>query len=290
MTLPRRAFVDSHVHLWDVAANPWYSFPQPGPNDFGLGLKAPFPDRFLWPDYLETVSAVELRKFVHVTAVTQARDVEAETAWIDAIARQAGLPYAIVGTIDLEAPLGEIEALIAREQRHPAYRGFRLLGGADYGAEKTRAVLRLMGERGLVYDAVAHTGSIADAGRGLAAYPDLTVVLEHTGWPLAMDAGHVARWREELAVFAGLPNAFCKLSGLGMTVHRNDLDTFRRFFDPALELFGPARCMFASNFPVDLSYGEPDELFAIFEVVAQELDEAEAEMLYASTAERAYRI
>jgi predicted TIM-barrel fold metal-dependent hydrolase len=286
----KRRFVDAHVHLWDLDHNDWYQFPQPGPNDFGLGLKTPFPDVFLWDDYRETVATVDLVKWVHVTAVTQNKDVEAESAWVAPIAAKGGLPYAIIGSVDLNHSMAEIEATLAREMRNPAYRGLRLLGGADYDAQHTHDLLAFMAKNGLVYDAVANTGGIATAARGIARHPDLTVVLEHTGWPLAYDDAHIGQWAAEMAEFAALPNTVCKLSGLGMTVHKNDVDIFRRFFDECIRLWGASRCMFASNFPVDLMYGTGAELFEVFEAIASGYSDAEAADLYAGTAERTYRI
>lgn len=288
--IQRRKFVDSHLHLWDLTANPWYAFPQPGPDDFGLGLTEPFPDVFGWDEYARSVAELDLVKFVHVTAVTRPGDVEAETAWVDAIARETHLPYALIGTVDLTQPLDDIIATLDREQRFQHYRGLRLLGGADYTDQKIQTLLSLMAERKLVYDAVANTGGIAAAAKGLERHPDLVTVLEHTGWPLATDDAHIAAWREEIAAFAALPNTYCKLSGLGMTVHGNALDLFRRFFDPAIASFGPERCMFGSNFPVDLNYGPAGELFAIFDAIAADFTAADADSLFAGTAERVYRI
>ena len=147
-----------------------------------------------------------------------------------------------------------------------------------------------MSSAGLIYDAVANTGGIATAARGIERYPDLTVVLEQTGWPLATDDDHFKAWAAEMAIFAQRPNSYCKLSGLGMVVHRNDVAIFRKFFDECIRLFGADRCMFGSNLPVDLSYGSGADLLAVFEAVASHYSEAEAANLYADTAERAYRI
>lgn len=286
----KRRFVDTHVHLWDVVSNPWYRFPVPGPDDFGLGLKAPFPEVYLWDDYAASVATVDLVKWVHVTAVTANKDVEAESAWVAPIAEAAGLPYVIIGSIDLQLPFAEVEASLAREMRNPAYRGLRLLGGADYQSDQTNRLLSFMAAHGLVYDACANTGSIATAARGLERHPDLVVVLEHTGWPLATDDAHFATWAAEMAIFAERPNSYCKLSGLGMVAHSNDIPVFRKFFDECIRLFGAERCMFGGNLPVDLSYGSGTDLLAVFEAVAGGYSDAEAANLYAGTAERAYRV
>ena len=93
-----------------------------------------------------------------------------------------------------------------------------------------------------------------------------------------------------MADFAALPNAFCKLSGLGMVVHRNDVALFRLFFDECVRLFGATRCMFGSNLPIDLSYGSGAELLAVFETVASAYSEEEASSLFEHTAARAYRL
>lgn len=290
MAVTRRRFVDSHLHLWDELRHPWYRFPRPGEAGFGEGLRAPFPSLYLWDDYRASVAGLDLAGWVHVTAVTQAKDVEAETAWIDAIARTTGLPYTLVGTVDATAGFAAMEATLDREMRHPAYRGIRLLGGADYEAPDIARLFACLAERGLVYDAVASPGAIAATARGLVRVPDLVVMMEHSGWPLRFDEAGFGQWHAEMAELAALPNAHCKLSGLGMGLHRTDADVFRRYFEACIALFGADRCMFGSNFPVDLSYGTADDLFAVFDAVAAAFPPDDAERLFAGTAERVYRL
>ena len=288
-TRARPRFVDAHMHLWDVRSNPWYCFPMPG-NDFGLGLKTPFPDRYVLDDYMNSNAVVALEKCVHVTAVTAAKDVEAESRWITGIAGESGLPSAVIGTVDLENP-SAVEATLDRETANPLYRGIRLLAGMDYESELADGLLLALLSRNLIYDAVAHPGGgIANLVRACRRREDLTVVLEHTGWPLATDEHSFDIWRKELRQFAALPQSYCKLSGLAMTVHSTSSVVFRRYFDECIELFGTRRCMFASNFPVDLSYGSPNELFSVFRDVADGLSRDESNDLYARTAECVYRI
>jgi predicted TIM-barrel fold metal-dependent hydrolase len=286
----RRRFVDSHLHLWDTRRNPWYRFPQPGDDSFGLGLKKPFPERYLWADYQESTSSVDLVKWVHVTALTVPKDALAESAWVASIAPESELPHAFIGTVDSTWPLTEIEAALDHEMANPAYRGLRVLTGLDYASASADALLSMLSVRGLVYDAVASPGGIRAAATGLARHPTLTVVLEHAGWPRGTSLQHFAEWQAEMADFAALPNTFCKLSGMGMVVHRNDAAIFRRFFDECVRLFGAERCMFGSNFPIDLCYGSGQELFAVFEQIARDYSDADAANLFAHTAERAYRL
>ena len=55
-------------------------------------------------------------------------------------------------------------------------------------------------------------------------------------------------------------------------------------------MFGPGRCMFASNFPVDAMAGTFDELYTGFAAVTSGLDDASRDLLFAGTAERVYRL
>lgn len=290
MSNGKRRFVDPHMHLWDLETNPWYHFPVPG-NDYGFGLKEPFPDRYVFDDYMASLASVDLVKCVHVTAVTGAPDVAAENRWIADIADRHPTIRAIIDTVDLTRPIADIIASLDHAMADDRYRGIRLLAGIDYEGALANDILAALQTRNLVYDCVANPGGgLSAAARALSRYPDLTIVLEHTGWPLALGSAAFDEWRREMAEFAALPNANCKLSGLGMTVHRNDLSVFRLYLDECIRLFGADRCMFASNFPVDLSYGPADDLLALFESVAGRYSDQQADALFAGTAERVYRI
>ena len=62
------------------------------------------------------------------------------------------------------------------------------------------------------------------------------------------------------------------------------------WLEHAIAAFGPDRCMFASNFPVDSMFGTFDDLYATFSAVAAGLDATAREKLFAATAERVYRL
>jgi L-fuconolactonase len=286
----KRRFVDSHAHLWDAHRYPWYQFPQPGEDAFGLGLKKPFPERYLWDAYRASLPSVELVKWVHVSALTSPKDARAELHWLDSSAREGGVPYALIGTLDPSLPLADLEAALDEAMQKPAYRGLRFLSGFDHESKKAHAVLSLLAARNLVYDAVASPGAIRSVAKSVDRHPDLTVVLEHVGWPLGTTREHTLAWAAEMADLAAVPNVYCKLSGLEMVAHRNDLSVFRQFFAEALRLFGAARCMFGSNMPIDLSYGSGAELLAVFDQFASAYSQDVADDLYVRTAERAYRL
>lgn len=288
----RRRFVDAHMHLWDSSANPWYGFPEPGGDDFGLNLQLPkkFADPFLLDDYVAALAPANVVKCVHVTAGIAPENVEAESAWIAGIARERGLPNAMIGSVDPEQPAVEIEAMLDRQMANPAFRGIRVLAGLDYSTPAAETILSALASRDLLYDAVAHPGGIAPLAEAMTRHDGLVVVLEHIGWPLSDDTATFTGWGAEMALLARHPNAHCKLSGLPMFVHCADEGAFRRYLDACIDLFGADRCMFGSNFPVDLSYCSFADILEIFEAVAADRTAAEAELLFGGTAERVYRI
>ncbi|MEZ5179799.1 MAG: amidohydrolase family protein [Acidimicrobiales bacterium] len=66
-------------------------------------------------------------------------------------------------------------------------------------------------------------------------------------------------------------------------------DAFRPWLEPAIEAFGPSRCLFASNFPVDGLHGSLDQLWSAYAEVTAGLPDHERDLLFAGTAERVYR-
>jgi L-fuconolactonase len=285
----KRSFVDAHVHIWDGAKG-WYHFPTPE-SDFGLGDVSRWPQAFAVDDYYHALSAVNVEKFVHISATATPEGAYQETHWLAEIAQSQNGLSAIIGTVDTTKTIAEIEAILDDQMRTPLYRGLRLLQGVDYSSTAGRDLLSLLSERKLVYDAVEHPGGgIAQAAVAAARHPDLTFVMEHTGWPLQTDDVHFANWKDEMAEFAAVPGTVCKLSGLGMTYHRIDPEAFRPYWEYCLDVFGTDRCMFASNFPVERLYGDFDALLLAFESVVAGLSETQQYDVFAGTAERVYRI
>jgi predicted TIM-barrel fold metal-dependent hydrolase len=61
------------------------------------------------------------------------------------------------------------------------------------------------------------------------------------------------------------------------------------WIEPAIDIFGTGRCMFASNFPVDGTHGSLHDLFTSFSLISGGLPDDERELLFAGNAERIYR-
>jgi predicted TIM-barrel fold metal-dependent hydrolase len=81
-----------------------------------------------------------------------------------------------------------------------------------------------------------------------------------------------------------------KVSALGTNDHHWTPDSIRRIVLDTIDVFGPSRCMVASNFPVDGLYSTFGALYAAFDTITAGCDRLERADLFAGTARRFYRI
>lgn len=279
--------VDAHVHLWDPAHTDWYPYLSGG-MQLDLGDVRGMARRFDVPTYRSEATGWNVEKLVNVAAATGAQSVD-ETLALDAVAAATGQPAAIVGGITPAAGTAEVIAQIDRQLAAARFRGVRPMGVvADPVPERT--ILEALRDRDLVFDLMAHTHQLRAAAHALAAVDGLTVVVEHTGWPRSDTPEEFAEWREGIAALADVGDrVVCKLSGLAMPLGSMTADAFAPWLEHAIAVFGPDRCMFASNFPVDGLHGTLDELFTAYHSVTAGLDPVARAALFAGTAERVYR-
>ncbi len=141
------------------------------------------------------------------------------------------------------------------------------------------------------------------------AFPETTIVVDHLSTPLGIGPFAGKRdeifeaWAKEMSDLAGCPNVNVKLGGMAMPWNGFGWDEATRpptsdefvtaqgrYYHHAIEAFGPERCMFESNFPVDklsLSYAV---LWNAFKKIAAGYSVDEQESLFRGTAMRVYRI
>jgi L-fuconolactonase len=140
-------------------------------------------------------------------------------------------------------------------------------------------------------------------------YPDIPVVLDHVGTPLGLGVYEGQRearfgvWRDNIRKLAELPYINVKLGGLAMAFcnfpsfladppapSTQLAAEWKPYLETCIEAFGPSRCMFESNFPVDLGSCDYPTLWNAFKVFAKDYSAAEKADLFAGTAKRVYRL
>ena len=75
---------------------------------------------------------------------------------------------------------------------------------------------------------------------------------------------------------AGATNVALKISGLGQAGQPWSADANRRVVLDAIDIFGPERVMFASNFPVDSLVGSFETIFLGFVAITSAFSAADA--------------
>jgi len=172
-----------------------------------------------------------------------------------------------------------------------------------------RAGFARLARHGLSFDGWLYHTQIPEFADLARAFPDTTMILDHVGAPLAIGAYVNQRdevfgnWKNNMRELAACPNANVKLGGLGMHVFGFGYDhapepvssetlaaAWRPYVETCIELFGPQRCMFESNFPVDKRSCSYHVLWNAFKRLASGASAAEKALLFKDTAVRVYRL
>ena len=286
MAPPIERIVDAHIHLWDPARADWYPY-LVGEQELDIGDISGMCRRFDQETYFSETRGWYVEKFVHVSAA--GGFIADETREREEMAQATGHPDAIIGGIIPDDPIADTIALLDDQMRSPHFRGVRAMGLVEGGVPDAD-VLRALQERGLVLDLMARAPELDYAASALADWGDLTVVVEHTGWPHTNSSDEHALWKVGIAALAAVgDNVHCKLSGLAMPLASMEVDALKPWIDHALEAFGVDRSLFASNFPVDSTHGTFDDLYSTYDTLTSDLDAASRDKLFASNAERVYR-
>ncbi|WP_420452683.1 amidohydrolase family protein [Ilumatobacter sp.] len=170
-----------------------------------------------------------------------------------------------------------------------------------------RTGVRRLGERGLTYDSWLYHHQIRDFADLARAVPGTTMVLDHFGTPIGVGrfAGRhdeiFETWRDDIAEVAACENTVAKIGGLAMpdngfgfheAASPPTSDEFvavqRRWYEHAIEVFGPSRCMFESNFPVDRFSISSTVMWNGLKRIAAAYDDAEQDEMFSGTARRVY--
>ncbi|MEO6206420.1 MAG: amidohydrolase family protein [Candidatus Limnocylindrales bacterium] len=251
-TLP---FVDAHHHVTEPTKLRYDWLTEEGAiyTDLLGDYKVARADWPMWR-LLREFHGSNVVKSVHIEASYDGPDPVDETRYLDTVAAAHGLPNAFVVLVDMLSDTGatQIDAHLAASDR---VRGVRIRQHPEGGGGPTFvANLRRLAELDLSFELRAWPGPLRDARRSAEAAPSTAFVVGNAGMPLERGNDYRKRWRTEMAALAELPNVHVKVSGLGMADHRWTIDSIRPYVEACLELFGPERTMFGSNWPVDVVY------------------------------------
>jgi L-fuconolactonase len=153
-----------------------------------------------------------------------------------------------------------------------------------------RESLRQLADLGLPLDVPdAWPRHLAATAELAAALPELRIVVDHLGKPpFGGDAWDA--WRATLAEVAAHPNSVAKVSGLQVPDRPFTPEQVRPAWEIALELFGPERLMWGSDWPITALVGGYGHAWDVMSSLIAELSPDEQERILSGTARSVYRL
>ncbi len=315
---PRLPIIDPHHHLWDRPGNR-YVLEELVADTRAHNVRQTV---FVECSSMYRASGPEELKVVGETEFVQGIAAASASGRYGEMRAAAG----IVGSADLR--LGDrvqpvLEAQIAaspqrfRGIRHRAAWAERTIVPAqpadlpehvllEPGFRRGFAYLR---QYGLTFEGWVYHTHIADLTNLARAFPDTTIIFNHLGGPIGIGpyAGRreevFAAWKPAVAALATCPNVVAKVGGIQMVVNgygwhertrppTSDelLHANANWYRYTIEQFGPKRCMFESNFPVDRLSCSYTVLWNQLKKLTQGFSADERAAMFHDTAMRVYRL
>ena len=310
---PELPIIDPHHHLWDLRGRNGMGFRQEvylceeisrDITDSGHNIaQTVFAQcgAFYRADGPEELRVVGETEFVHGIAAMSRSGIYGDTRLCMGIFSAADLRLGDAAASVLEAHISASEY----------FRGVRTAFPSDLNDDFLKGFAQLE-KYNLSYDNWSPDFSRLPRLADLAnKFPGVTVIVNHLGGRIDPDAdeSELAAWKAAIDAVAACSNTVMKLGGAQMRVgdwepayhmHQAEspwssdqfLSTLMSRYQYCLEAFGPDRCMFESNFPVDKDCISYRTLWNLFKKMAKEfgLSESEKRDVFSGTAARAYRL
>ncbi|MAG35258.1 MAG: amidohydrolase [Dehalococcoidia bacterium] len=318
---PELPICDPHHHLWDrrTTSGPYQRYLLDELlEDIGSGhnvrstvfVEADSMLRASGPEEMKPVGEVE---FVQGVAAASASGIYGDSR----------VAAAIVGSADLNLGDGVRPVLEALQAASPnRFRGIRhrvpwdphpdMASSAPQGQlldTEFRAGAGILASMGLSFEGWMYFHQLPELADLAQAVPDLAIVLNHIGGPLRVgpyagkDDEVIPTWKEGISAVAACPNVVIKLGGVGMPIMGFDwharetpvgseelAEGIAPFMEYCIEQFGPDRCMFESNFPVDKASFSYHVMYNAFKRLSKAYSASERAAMFHDNAVRVYRI
>lgn len=290
--------IDAHHHIWRRADLPWLLGPtQPrifGPYD---GIKRDY----LIGEFLDDIAKSGVTKSVYVQANWAPNWFADEAAWVARVNAETGWPHAISAFCNMmqEDARRDLDKLadqpLVRGIRHQMHHHhnplYRFAPDAEaVGSDAVIANVARLADYGFLFELQIFAGQIEAAMRLVEACPDVTFVVQHSMMPEDLsDTGREA-WRAAMERLAAAPNAYSKLSGLGTFLHANDPQHIATIVTETLAIFGPERCLYGSNFPIEKLWTDYGSLIKAVKAAIADRPKKDQRLILHDVAARLYRI
>ncbi len=290
--------IDAHHHIWRRKDLPWLDGPMQ-PRIFGP-YEAIRRD-YLIGEYLSDLAGTGVTQSVYVQCNWPKDAFEDEVAYVQQAADETGFPQGIVGYADFLA--ADVRPQLDRLTKYRGMRGlrmqlqwhenpqYRFAAGPDLARDPTlQKNVAHLADYGWTFDLQVFAAQMEGAAALAASAPKVTFILQHAGMLEDLSKDGMARWRKGMRLLAAQPNIVSKLSALGTFIHKNDPGHIAAVVRETVDIFGPTRCLFGSNFPVEKLWTNYADLITAFREAIEPLGEDVARAAFRDTAARVYRL
>jgi L-fuconolactonase len=278
--------IDAHHHFWDPSSG----------GDYGW-LSGPFEpiNRVFAPaDLRPSLAAAG----VAGTVLVQTWNDLGETWDFLETAARTDFVKGVVGWVDLTDPgVGEVLSDLRSSANGRFLSGVRHLIQTEADPrwllrDDVKRGLSAVRQAGLVYDFVPNLPQLPACVETAAAFPDARFVLDHISKPNIRD-GEFDEWAALMRGFGPQrDHVWCKLSGMVTEAdwHHWTPADLRPYVHEALDIFGPERCMFGTDWPVCLVAASYVRVMEALEECLADLDAGERDWIFGRSAVEAYRL
>lgn len=293
--------IDAHHHLWDLRTGhyPWLT--SPGAAIGALGDIGYLQDDYLPSDYAADIAGQSVVASVHMEAVWDpTRDPAEETRWLDGLARPPGIAARYVVGAALSSP--DLPAMLAAHAESPRVAAVRATIRWHPDPDKRwvrqglvdepawRAGLAQLVRYGWAVDLLMNAHQALAVAALARDTPAQLFIVNHCGTPNDRDAEGLQRWRDGLRAMGQQPNIAIKLSNYAAYTPEGSFAADRDTLRACIDAFGPARCMFGSDYPVARRTMTYPALVQRFREVVGEYTATEQRALFHDTAVRLYGV
>ncbi|CAN5499995.1 amidohydrolase family protein [soil metagenome] len=275
--------IDAHQHFWNRSEPFDYAW-------LDARDKSPIRHNHL-PEDLEP----HLREnSVDATICVQTQHNLEENRWALHLAEKHAFIAGVVGWVDLADPNCEQQLLELKD--HPKFVGIRHITQDEPDDDfivrpDVMNGLRVLEKHRVPFDLLFYVKHLKHVSTLANELPELPLVIDHLGKPNIRDK-QFDEWEKTFREAGRFPNVYCKLSGLITEAdwqHWSFMDLVP-YVQTALEVFGPERCMFGSDWPVCKLAGSYGQVKDALTLALGPLDPSTAHAIFGGTAEHFYRL
>jgi predicted TIM-barrel fold metal-dependent hydrolase len=297
-TIVTQPIIDAHHHIWRLEKTPWLCGPQV-PRIFGP--YAPLCRDYSIADFLGEAQPCGVVKSVYVQVNVAPGEEVDEVCWVQSVARKSAFPHAITAFADLAAE--DVADILDRELASGNVRAIRqqlhwhensaycFASRPDIMNDQAwRRGLREVHNRDLMFELQVFPGQMLVAEQLVRDFSDLTFILLHAGMLEDRSESGWARWRAGMKRLASCANLHVKLSGLGTFEHACSMPLWQPVIEQTMDMFGPGRCLFGSNFPIESLWTSYADLVGVMRACLARYSDADRRAVFHDNAARLYQI